>query len=34
LNATGVISVNQASGNGNNQANTLAITVASFSGPF
>lgn len=32
--ATGVISLNQASGSANNQANCLAITVASFGGPF
>jgi hypothetical protein len=32
--AAGIISVNQASGAGNNQGNTVAITVASFSGPF
>jgi hypothetical protein len=32
--ARGVICVNQAAGSGNNQANTIAITVASFGGPF
>jgi hypothetical protein len=32
--ASGVISVNQAAGSSNNQANALAVTVASFLGPF
>jgi hypothetical protein len=32
--AVGVISINQAAGSGNNQGNTLAVTVASFLGPF
>jgi hypothetical protein len=32
--AQGAISLNQAAGSGNNQGNTLAITVASFFGPF
>jgi hypothetical protein len=32
--AAGVISVNQAAGSGNNQANTISITAASFGGPF
>jgi len=32
--ATGVINVNQASGASNNQANVVAVTAASFGGPF